>query len=302
MLATTSCYDDYISDYEEPTVYFATQQPIRTVVADRDLTVRVGATVAGIRAVDTSDWATFEIDETLLDGEDADAMKLELLPATHYTLADATTMRISNATLPIVDVEISFTEEFFADPKSTELYYALPFRLTDSSRDAVLESQSTSIVAIKYVSTYSGTYYVEGQVYDTSAPTDVWAEYIESALNSNKTSTLTTVDRTTLTKSSLTISSDVSSGTIETGELTLTFDAESMSVEVTAADGNTQFQSGRGSFHYEEVEYYDRLVSDLDYTILSNGVTYRLCETLTRQKDPYAALEWEVWEAPVATE
>jgi len=35
----TSCYDDYTDDYI-PTVYFSSQKPLRTVIADRDMKSR----------------------------------------------------------------------------------------------------------------------------------------------------------------------------------------------------------------------------------------------------------------------
>ncbi len=300
----TSCYDEYINDYEEPAIYFATQQPIRTLVADRDLTITIGATVGGIRAVDTSDWAKFEIDETLLDGDDAVTMGLELLPETHYTLADESMMYISNVTLPIVDVEISFTEAFFEDPKSVELCYALPFKLVECSRDTILESMSTSIVAIKYVSTYSGTFYVEGQIRNTASDaSEVWAEYIESALNNNLTCEMESVDRKNLTKSSLTISSDISSLSIDTGVVNIEFNSDDeATVTLSAATGNTTFQSGSGNYWYEVVESYERLVVDIEYYVKVSGVEYRINEKLIRQEDPYDALEWEIWEATTATE
>ena len=32
----TACYDDYEKDYEKSVVYFASQKPLRTLVADTD--------------------------------------------------------------------------------------------------------------------------------------------------------------------------------------------------------------------------------------------------------------------------
>ena len=31
----TACYDDYEKDYDESSVYFASQKPLRTLVADK---------------------------------------------------------------------------------------------------------------------------------------------------------------------------------------------------------------------------------------------------------------------------
>lgn len=64
----TACYDDYEKDYDESSVYFASQKPLRTLVADTDMSIKVGVAIGGKREVHTDDWATFEIDPSLLEG------------------------------------------------------------------------------------------------------------------------------------------------------------------------------------------------------------------------------------------
>ena len=62
----TACYDDYEKDYDKSSVYFASQKPLRTLVADTDMSIKVGVAIGGKREVHTDDWATFEIDPSLL--------------------------------------------------------------------------------------------------------------------------------------------------------------------------------------------------------------------------------------------
>ena len=38
----TACYDDYEKDYDKSSVYFASQKPLRTLVADTDMSIKVG--------------------------------------------------------------------------------------------------------------------------------------------------------------------------------------------------------------------------------------------------------------------
>lgn len=45
---------------------FALDQPLRTVVSGTNK-IYVGVSIGGKREIDMSDWATFEIDETLLE-------------------------------------------------------------------------------------------------------------------------------------------------------------------------------------------------------------------------------------------
>ena len=85
----TACYDDYEKDYDESSVYFASQKPLRTLVADTDMSIKVGVAIGGKREVHTDDWATFEIDPSLLDGTG-----LTLMPENYYQLANPNKMTV----------------------------------------------------------------------------------------------------------------------------------------------------------------------------------------------------------------
>ena len=41
----TACYDDYEKDYDKSSVYFASQKPLRTLVADTDMSIKVGVAI-----------------------------------------------------------------------------------------------------------------------------------------------------------------------------------------------------------------------------------------------------------------
>lgn len=62
VLLMSSCYEDYAKDYDYSTTYFASQRPLRTVIADRNMQIRVGVAIGGKRDVDMNDWVEFEID------------------------------------------------------------------------------------------------------------------------------------------------------------------------------------------------------------------------------------------------
>ena len=82
LLGFTSCYDDYVSDYENPNMGFAVSKPMRTVISERDMPIYIGVSIGGKREVDMSDWARFVIDPTLVEGTGK-----ELLPSDYYTLS-----------------------------------------------------------------------------------------------------------------------------------------------------------------------------------------------------------------------
>ena len=47
----TACYDDYEKDYDKSSVYFASQKPLRTLVADTDMSIKVGVAIGGKRCI-----------------------------------------------------------------------------------------------------------------------------------------------------------------------------------------------------------------------------------------------------------
>ena len=51
----TSCYEDYTHDYETTNVGFALQNPLRTVISDRDMPIYVGVSLGGKREVDMNE-------------------------------------------------------------------------------------------------------------------------------------------------------------------------------------------------------------------------------------------------------
>ena len=55
----TACYDDYEKDYDKSSVYFASQKPLRTLVADTDMSIKVGVAIGGKREVHTNDGSSY---------------------------------------------------------------------------------------------------------------------------------------------------------------------------------------------------------------------------------------------------
>lgn len=273
----TSCYEDFIDDYKFSAVYFASQQPLRTVIADRDMDIKVGVTVAGKRDVDINDWAEFTIDESLLEGT-----SLTALPAEYYELSHPSRMTISKANLPIADVSISFTDAFYNDEKTTGLHYAIPFKLVDSSTDSLLQGKTASIVAIKYISTWHGTYYVKGQIKESG--TENIVTYSNADLSKNITRELTTVSRNKLVRNG------VANTTDKNEKVLLNFN-EDGTITVGTAEGGIAIIEGNGSWD----DSGSRTIISLTYSYEKNGITYEVAEELHRRQDPLKDLIYEEW-------
>ncbi|MEX2351048.1 MAG: DUF1735 domain-containing protein [Balneolaceae bacterium] len=158
----TSCYDEFRRDFDETTVAFSTasgdatdqQLVYRTVVLGEGLRLNYGVFLAGVIENNQERWADFEIDESLLD----DYPDLELMPASYYTLSHDSRFTIeSGSHIGFVTIELDSTA-FVQDPETVNPYYAIPLRLTDTSEDRILESQSTKIVVVRYITRNAGYY------------------------------------------------------------------------------------------------------------------------------------------------
>lgn len=282
LLLMTSCYESYEDDYEYTTAYFASQRPLRTVIADRDMTVKVGAAIGGKREVDKNDWVEFTIDPDLLIGTG-----LTLLPQEYYSLSNPNTFKVSNEALSVADVTINFTDAFYSDPKSTEVYYALPFKITNSSLDKILEEKETSIVALKYISTYHGTYYAKGKLHELNALGEIVDTkiYENKDLSQNITRVIKTLSKNTLEREGV---ADFTVVSVEKVKMILN---ANHTVTVETADGGLNIADGSGT--YDETK--EKLEISLKYCFNKAGKKYEVEETLIRRQDPLADLRYEIW-------
>lgn len=266
-------------------VYFASQKPLRTVIADRNMNIKVGVAIGGKREVDTKDWAEFRILPNLLEGTG-----LELLPESYYKLSDESRFYVSKPTLAVADVQIDFTEDFYNDPKAVSTHYALPFKVVASSHDGVLEGKEYSIVAIKYISKYHGTYYVKGKVstLDNAGNVIQTEDYAVSDLSKNITRNLTTVGRYSVSRTG------VANRPVDAAneKVKLTFNDDN-TVTVETADGGIAISNGSGTYNYDE-STFDMTVN-LNYEYELSGTKYKVEETLIRRQDPLKDLRFEEW-------
>ncbi len=293
LVGLTSCYDEYVHDYEEANMGFAIDKPLRTVISERGMSIYVGVAIGGKREVDMNDWAKFVIDETLVDTESGK----ELLPSDYYTLADGEYFRVRKSNLPVADVRIDFTQAFYDDPLCMEAHYVLPFRMTENSMNAIREGAETSVVAIKYISTYAGTYFRLGEVTEVDASGSVVGETAKygNAVDLVKcgTATFTTAGPSTVVCPGLGDNSGV-------GSLTLAMDADA-NVTVSGVEGKAAVTSATATYKVEgDYEYVAKAGTkapqfDLQYTYENGGKYYRVIEKLVLRQDPLYDLRVETW-------
>lgn len=301
LFVMTSCYDDYIRDYDVSIVYFSTQKPVRTVIADRNMKIKVGVSIGGKREVDVNDWAKFEVDPSLLAGT-----SFTLMPEHYYNFSNPNTFKVSNKNLAIADLEIDFTDDFYADANAVNNYYAIPFRVTESSLDSIntgildsegnrlLPAKDYSIVVIKYISTYHGTYYVKGKIDELDADGNVIAttQYSNADLSKNMTRDIFTLSRKEIQRPGLanfTIAED------EAVKMTINENSDIgkvYPVTVEAPEGCIGLTDASGTYYGNK----EQPEIALKYKFTKSGKNYSVEETLILRQDPINDLRFEEWQ------
>ena len=315
LLTAVSCYEDYIEDYTDPRIGFALPRQSRAVLQDRNA-VYVGVTIGGKRNVDMNDWATFDIDETLLDGTGR-----TLLPSDYYYFVDKDgnvttdkTFRVRRQTLAVADIQISFTDAFYADPASLKKTYALPLVVTGTSIPAPADSAALypngmilertdavggdrTLISFYYINEYSGTYYRLGRYGEEDASGNVatWTEYSTTEnYRWNYTTSAPTVAMTTVGRYKL---RHPGVGGQTSGALVLTLDASSSGDSAVTVEGEgVTVSNASGTLYTTGVSYTNPYgttkkytfyggdeiapVFDLKYTYTSGGKNYRAEEQL----------------------
>ncbi|MDO9634773.1 MAG: DUF1735 domain-containing protein [Paludibacter sp.] len=289
--SVTNCYDEFANDFDYSTVYFASQQPLRTVVADANMKIKVGVAIGGKRTVSPADWATFAIDPTLLTGT-----TLTLMPETYYTLSNADKMTVSNPNLAIADVEVTFTEAFYNDPNAVNQYYAIPFKITGHNLDSIGKNQTGvlkdyTIVAVKAISKYHGTYYVRGSMVKLNpdgTPGTLKTDstiYSVSDLSKNLTRDIFSVGRYIVQRPGFANNALIAAEAIK---LTVSQDGATVAIQ---AGGTTAISDATASLDLSK----SQPEFQLQYKFIKSGTTYQVNETLIRRQNPEKDLRFEEW-------
>lgn len=297
LLSLGACekYEDYLNDYKYSIVYFATQKPLRTIVAYDDMEFKVGVALGGKRENNQEEFAKFEIDPSLLeDASRTEGHDFKLLPPEYYTLSDPGTMIIPKGEF-IGDVTVTLDREAFtSDSLATSNTYALPLRITETSLDTIASGKygpegnelvppmDYTILVVKYISPYHGTYYHKGRqakVDSTGAEIEV-VTYSDNNLSQNETWDFSTIDLNTLKTSGI--------GNNNNGSLILDVDESDNSVDVSSGKANFDV-SGGGQYDEESRIFY------LDYDYEVGGNNFKVQDTLILRRPPEQDLYFEEW-------
>lgn len=183
LLSLSSCYEDYVSDYDWTGVYFAKQHNVRTLVVGEKMSIEVGVQLSGVMQNETNRKINYRINNDLVNAEDAiigfqthqDAFVREFFTQTGVTeITPMPTEWYSCANEDVIIIpkgdhlgrmKVDFDEEKILNaPKNTLLpYYILPLEITDAQNvDKIVEGKSTTLIGIRYENMLFGNYWHGG--------------------------------------------------------------------------------------------------------------------------------------------
>lgn len=177
LASLSSCYEDYIKDFDYNTVYFAQQTNVRTFVVGEGMQIKVGVALGGVRENTFDREVSFMLNNSLLTEALLTSMKtgadhvknavssvseLHPLPADYYTLSDNSKMIIKKGDHKGVITVKADSVKFLADPNTLKANYALPFYITEAQADSILSGKRFSVIGLRYENMLFGNYWHGG--------------------------------------------------------------------------------------------------------------------------------------------
>jgi len=275
--AMSSCYDDYILDYEYDGVYFPYQVDVRTFVVGEGMKIQVGAALGGVRENDRDRVVNYQIDNSLINSEVFDLMKngatyiknsitgvtaLKLLPSNYYTVSDNSKMVIKKGEHAGMVTIKPDSAKFLADAATLAAVYALPLRITTADADTVLKSKNYAVLGLKYENMLFGNYWHGGVTVEKDADGKVLTttNYFTSIPSpDSKAWALKTVEPFALTVNGV---SGISSSSKQEMKLTL---ASNGSVTVSSLAGATYAVEADGTSTFNKAKLLQNRKVFLNY-------------------------------------
>ena len=178
LVVLSSCYEDYIHDYDYSAIYFAYQTDVRTFVVGEGMKIKVNAALAGVRENKRDREVNFAVVNSFVTQDILTEMKnssydyikssvasvntLLPIPSDYYTISHSSKMVIESG-LHFGGVTIQAdSAKFLADAATRSATYAIPFNITNADADTIPDSKRTSVIGLKYENMLFGNYWHGG--------------------------------------------------------------------------------------------------------------------------------------------
>lgn len=280
----TSCYDDYVKDFDKSFVYLPFQTNVRTFVVGEGMKVEVGAVLGGVLENGKDRIVNFTIDNSIvtpsvyesLTRDTRDYVKNNLwtnmtgLQNGNYTLSDSKVMIIKKGQHSGSVVVRPDSAKFLADVENLKAKYALGFVITSCADvDTINRAKNTAVIAFRYENMLFGNWYRSGAASSNGQSTAYKAKITQSNADLG---ILTTVAPLKLYYNHYGIPAN-------SGGMYLTLNKDNtISISSEAAAATQILQDGDCKYNNAK-KLQDRKIF-LSYKYTANGVTVQCKDTL----------------------
>lgn len=173
----SSCYKDYIEDFDYSAIYFPYQTNVRTFVVGEGMTIEVGAALAGVRDNNRDRLVNFSMDSKLITSDILATMQngtnhvkagvaavkeLMMLPSNYFTISSKDQMIIKKGTYSGTVTIKADSAAFLADPATLNATYVLPFYINSADADSVASDKRYAVIGLRYENMLFGNYWHGG--------------------------------------------------------------------------------------------------------------------------------------------
>ena len=310
-LLLSSCYEDYVKDYDYNAVYFAYQTDVRTVVVGEGMQFGLGITLAGVIDNKQDRTVHFKIDNSLVSASTLQSMKnhdftyvknmmssvanLQELPSDEYSLlfagkpSEQVVIKKGEHTA-FINIKVD-SIKFLADVSRTSPFNVIPLTITKADADLIFDGKGSAVVGVRYENMLFGNYWHGGKTIVKNGDGEIVEElkyYTSVPQPDTRVWTLKTVAPFELTTNA--IGNELNSSKAQF-KIILGKDGK---VNVSSLDNAPYqvFPDGESSYNRAK-RLQDRKVF-LNYKYEKNGLTYHATDTLTfRNRIRDGVNEWQ---------
>jgi hypothetical protein len=172
IISLSSCYEDYIRDFEYSAIYIPLQLDVRTFVVGEGMKFDIGVELAGVRENTRDRIVNFEVDNSMINQSALARLKgaasayissscspvtnLQPLPSDYYTLSDGNSFLIRKGQHQGKITIKPDSVKFLSDAATINPAYAIAIKLTGADADSLLFSKKSEIIGIRYENKLSG--------------------------------------------------------------------------------------------------------------------------------------------------
>lgn len=312
--AFTSCYDDYLIDYDTQAVGFANHTDVRSVIVGEGMKFSTGVALGGVINNEADRVISYEIDESLVNDETLNALKthslgyitslfgnideLHMLPEEEYNLKNSggqpgKTVIRAGSHLGTIEIQVDSTA-FLNGGNRLVPDHVIPFRITDTGSDdlQIMAGYETTVIAVRYENMLFGNYWHggEAEVVSPSGESRTVTYDLEVPQSDNMVWTLTTDSPYSLTANAIANELNGSAA-----QMRLTLDCATGKITVSAVDGAPYQVEPDGESYYNMARLLQDREIHLSYKFTDeNGDTWHCKDVLQfRNRVRDGVNEWQ---------